>query len=261
MNAISTRMLFGAAAVAVSCFMGSVAQASPRAAGTGQPLMQAALRGDADAVRSLVARGESVDARDRAGNTALGLAAASGDLATVRVLLNDRADVNARNEHGVTPLEYAVNAGNVAVVQALLDHGADPNIKDDRGRTVLISAAAEGQAAMIAPLVQGGADVEARDNLGRTPLICAAMRENRPHTAVRARSASRQDQGDTTATVVALIRCGEDVLVKDAAGRTAMGWAGVYRNTAIVPILATAEAKMVAQLPQRRVAAWEEGQE
>jgi ankyrin repeat protein len=224
-------------------------------------MRQASLNGDVNAVRSLVAQGENADSRDRAGNTALGLAAASGDLATVRVLLNDGADVNARNEHGVTPLEYAVNAGNVAVVQALLDHGADPNIKDDRGRTVLISAAAEGQAAMIAPLVQGGADVEARDNLGRTPLICAAMRENHPHTAFRTRSTGRPVAADTVATVVALIQAGEDVLVKDAAGRTAMGWAGVYRNTEIVPILATAEAKMVAQLPQRRVAAWEEGQE
>ena len=54
-------------------------------------------------------------------------AAKKGDTAAVKTLLAKGADVNAKDEKGWPALLVAVEAGHTATVQALLDAGVDLN--------------------------------------------------------------------------------------------------------------------------------------
>ncbi|RSL39965.1 hypothetical protein CEP54_016221 [Fusarium duplospermum] len=77
-------------------------------------------------IDALVARGESLEARDSDGRTALHLAAEiEGDNSTIRALVGAGSNVSAEDNKGNTPLVGAVIYGNIASVKLLLDNGAD----------------------------------------------------------------------------------------------------------------------------------------
>lgn len=91
-------------------------------------LMTAARTGKVDAVKSLLAHGADVNAKERwRGQTALMWAAAEGHLAAVEALIAAGGDVHARSKGGFTPLLLAVREGQAGVVKALVKAGADVN--------------------------------------------------------------------------------------------------------------------------------------
>jgi hypothetical protein len=57
-------------------------------------------------------------------------AARKGDAATVRTLVDGGVDVNTKFRYNATALFYACDHGHVEVVKALLDKGADLTVKD-----------------------------------------------------------------------------------------------------------------------------------
>src|SRR5262245_59854886 len=57
-------------------------------------------------------------------------AARKGDAAAVKVLLAKGADVNAKAAYGATALSFASDKGRVEVVKVLLAHKAELNVKD-----------------------------------------------------------------------------------------------------------------------------------
>lgn len=123
----------------------------------------------AQEVRDLVAKGESVDAEDEDGDTALHLV---DDVDVARALLEAGADVDAKNNMGVTPLHVA---GDVEIGRLLIEHGADVHDEEYQGMTPLHYAAMLDHAGMIPVLVEAGADIHATDkDDGRTPLHFAA---------------------------------------------------------------------------------------
>src|SRR4029079_16922863 len=90
--------------------------------------MTAARTGALAAVKALLSRGASVDAKDeRRGQTALMWAAAEGHAAVVQALIDAGADFRARVPSGFTPLLFAVREGRIEVVRVLLKAGADVN--------------------------------------------------------------------------------------------------------------------------------------
>lgn len=70
-------------------------------------------------------------------DTLLHIAALKGEREDVRTLLAHGADVNAVGDIGNTPLHGAAGNGHAAVVELLLKHGADPSIKNEFGETPL----------------------------------------------------------------------------------------------------------------------------
>jgi len=134
-------------------------------------LMEAAVKGDLARVRDLLAQGADVNARDRAGLTAL---MAAANAAVAQALIVKGADVNARGQNGMTALTYALGWNRIDVAQVLIAKGADPNTKGPGGSPVLRDAAASGQASIVRALLEKGADPNAKDDLGMTALLHAA---------------------------------------------------------------------------------------
>ena len=92
------------------------------------PLMDAALWGNATAVRRLLDQGADPNARNDAGATPVMRAVI--DLEKTRLLLERGADVNAQSDDGRTPLLIAAGLpGAAPVVKLLLDDGAAINVK------------------------------------------------------------------------------------------------------------------------------------
>lgn len=83
------------------------------------PLLVATARGDAEAVRALLAQGADVNSHDATGRTALMLAALRGDVGLVRLLLGAGADPQGRNPQGLTAADLARAAGHGAVLELL----------------------------------------------------------------------------------------------------------------------------------------------
>ncbi|KAI0026616.1 ankyrin repeat-containing domain protein, partial [Vararia minispora EC-137] len=88
-------------------------------------LHRAVRTGDDNLVRSLLAAGEDIEARDDGGSTALHIAAKEGRVdIIVRLLLDGGADIDALSPSGMTALHYAVLYGHIEIISILLDRGA-----------------------------------------------------------------------------------------------------------------------------------------
>ena len=187
------------------------------------PVADAAMRGDVEAVRSLLQRGGDPDAAQGDGMTALHWAAERGDVEVARLLIDAGAALDpvtrmgaytpahlaARGGHsavlqalltggasasaptstgGVTPLHFAATSASPESALALLEHGADPDAREGRwGQTPLMFAAAAGRADVIRALLAGGADPELR-----AYVLDMATREAEDRADQQAREAARQ---------------------------------------------------------------------
>jgi peptidoglycan/LPS O-acetylase OafA/YrhL len=96
--------------------------------------------GDRAAAMELLKRPGAAGERDAMGITPLNLAALVGDAEMVRLLLAAGADVNQRNTDGSTPLHGAAFLGRDEAARVLLEAGADPNLVNDTGSSALDSA-------------------------------------------------------------------------------------------------------------------------
>ena len=128
-------------------------------------LMLAALRGQVEIARTLIARDADVN---KTGWTPLHYAASSiepGAQATVALLLEESAYIDAASPNGTTPLMMAVRYGLAEVARQLLREGADPSIKNDLGLAAIDFARQAGRADMVALIEQ--ALVSRRPNPGK----------------------------------------------------------------------------------------------
>ncbi len=95
------------------------------------------------ALQAVLSQGISVNVADRDGETALMEAADRGNLQAVRNLISAGANVNSRDEDGETALMIAADDGHTAIVQALIAAGADVNARDEDGESALDKAREE----------------------------------------------------------------------------------------------------------------------
>jgi ankyrin repeat protein len=139
-------------------------------------LSEAAMRGDHNAITSLLSQGVDIDGAQGDGSTALHWAAFNDDLETTKILLAAGANVKVTTrEGGITPLFMACTNGNAAIVEALLKAGADANSVKANGTTALMLAAASGNSQTVKILLDHGAKVDAKESVhGQTALMFAA---------------------------------------------------------------------------------------
>jgi ankyrin repeat protein len=86
-------------------------------------------RGDAAALAEMLAQGESVDSRDRYGQTALMLAARAGHDEAVEVLLAHGADLDCAAKYHLTALMLAAINDRVEIVRMLIAAGANADLQ------------------------------------------------------------------------------------------------------------------------------------
>lgn len=98
------------------------------------PLMLAAIKGQMDLVKQLIARDADIN---KPGWTALHYAASSGQVEIMKLLLEKYAFIDAQSPNGTTPLMMAAMYGSPESVKLLLDEGADPLMKNQQNMTAM----------------------------------------------------------------------------------------------------------------------------
>jgi uncharacterized protein len=143
------------------------------------PLVDAAKKGDREAVRALLKQaGSNVNATEADGTTALHWASYRDDLETADLLIRSGAKVNTANDLGATPLWAACENGSEAMTRRLLSAGANPNAKLLSGETVLMLASRTGNPAVVEQLVAKGAEVNVRATRNQTALMWAVAQRH-----------------------------------------------------------------------------------
>lgn len=98
------------------------------------PLMMAALKGQLDWCRKLIARGAAVN---KTGWTPLHYAATQGHVDVMRLLLEEHAFIDAESPNRTTPLMMAARYGTVDAARLLLQEGAEPLLKNEQGMSAI----------------------------------------------------------------------------------------------------------------------------
>ena len=122
-------------------------QFMPEGEALARRLIAAAVSGDLDVLRKVVAASGRPGARTLEGETALAAAARLGHFEIVRYLLAQGADPNVRDALGQTPLLGAVLNEDRWLARLLLRNGAHPDLADAVGQTPLVSAIRFGRVA------------------------------------------------------------------------------------------------------------------
>jgi outer membrane protein assembly factor BamB len=147
---------------------------SAQTSNLGDDLVAAAKKGDADAVKALLAKGADVNAKNAYGATALSFAADKGHLAVVKLLLQNKADVNVQDTfYKSTPLNWAVMRKHVDIIKALVEAGATGTA------AALRSAAGTGQRDVVQAILEAGKlkEEDLSKALAATPSKHAAVAE------------------------------------------------------------------------------------
>lgn len=215
------------------------------------PLHLAAGNRDPGAAAVLLEAGADVRARVFGYATALHTAARNGNPQVAGVLLDAGAEVDARDEGGRTPLHVAaLENSNPDVLSVLIEAGADPEARARpafgpslRGLTPVYMAALYGTPEAVEVLAKAGARVDAER---------AELRPETPFMSGISRSGLRTygDLGHNSplhlaalfnsrpAVLVALVRSGADLELRDRMGRTALHIAARHNPRAFPALLA-----------------------
>lgn len=148
----------------VGHFLGNIASCTPSSA----PLHLAALVGDRDSAKILLAAGSRLDTVNSLYNTALHIAAENRDCAVTEILLDSGASIFARNIHQETPPMVAAARGHLRILQALSRKGVDFKARNFWDETILHLAAKSGSIESLAHIVNIMQDFDLETKCGQS---------------------------------------------------------------------------------------------
>lgn len=172
---IRTRRVVGTLLLALVCFVAAIRAADAQAPAPDAALIEAAARGDAAQVRSLLTKGASVRARDTEGRTALVAATYGNHVDAARLLISAGADVNAQDNLRNSAFLLAGARGYLDIVRMTIASGADLKSTNRFGGTALIPACHYGHVETVRELLNTRIDVDHINNLGWTALLEAVI--------------------------------------------------------------------------------------
>jgi len=132
---------------------------------------EAAKRGDADAIKSLLTACGDINERDDLGAVPLHWATTAESNEGLSLLLKAGSNLEAADSNGKTPLQWAVERQNTGGVRLLLKAGAKVNAQDRYGNTPLHLGT--GSIEILKLLVTSGANVNALNKDKERPLTNA----------------------------------------------------------------------------------------
>ncbi len=139
---------------------------------TSESLRRAVVHGNITEVKSLIAGGANVNARDATGKTPL----FDGNADIVQLLIAHGADMNVQDRWGFTPLHAALRGPSVETAKLLIRRRAHVQTRSHDDETPLHAAAALGDLEIVRLLVAQGAEVRAETRTAETPLLRAAQK-------------------------------------------------------------------------------------
>lgn len=138
---------------------------------SGAELRTAAARGDAVAVRRLIAAQAPLDAKDGQGQTALLLAVAGGYTETGLALIDAGADINAVAANMDTPWLLAGARGRTELLKRMWPRGPNLTLRNRFGGSALIPACHYEHLDTVKFLLTTKIDIDHVNNLGWTCLL------------------------------------------------------------------------------------------
>lgn len=213
----------------------------------GVSFRNAAVDGNLAVVLRLLERGVDLDGRSEDGITALMKASANGRLSVVQALIGKGANVDLQDKDGDTALIYAAHNESVPIMQALIAKGADVNRQNNKGVAALMIVDTVPAARF---LISKGADVSAKNKTnGWTALMYAKTVPMAEILILKgARVNATTNDGATPLTLASVLKRppaltefllakGANVYAVDDVGNSALAWAKLTRQDALVAIL------------------------
>ena len=169
----------------------------------------------------LIAKGGTVNVRNRSKQTPLHLATRYGTAELVQLLLKNGAEVNAKTADGRTPLHDAVRKNQTISAKLLIDAGADLSAKVElhwKGWTPLHFGVRYADREMIELLLSAGAVVDVPEENGYTPLDLATRKRRKDGVIELLREAKEVPKTDENRRAVrgAAVKAGKQILVREA---------------------------------------------
>jgi ankyrin repeat protein len=210
-------------------------------------IWNAAKTGNIDGIKSQLAEGTDVDARDFTGATPLSIAAVAGQAEASKFLIGKGADIDVKSNDNQTPLHGAAFLGRVEIVQLFIENGVQVNARNNDGATPLDNAAApwnremQGIVEFIAGILQVKIDVT--DVQAGRPEVAALLRKH----GGKSGSELPKPTGDTIwasaklgnldALMRNLAEDDADPNAHDDKGITPLSWAAMAGQTKAVELL------------------------
>jgi ankyrin repeat protein len=218
-----------AASAAFLLFWFSGTTSAQQANGLERDMIVGAERGEIVTVRTALADGARINARDQRGRSALLAATQRNEIEVARLLIREGADVNTKDFVQDSPFLNAAAEGRVEILKLIL--ATNPDLKDiNRERnTALILAAHHGRVETVKLLLATKIDRDHVNNLGWTALLQAVI--------------AGDGSPAQTEIVRLLIAGGANANIADRDGVTALAHAKRAGYTEMVRILGEAGAR------------------
>jgi ankyrin repeat protein len=139
-------------------------------------LISAVKIGDFKKVKTFIAAGAGLEARDNENMTALMRAAENGYSDIVSILLDAGADISAQDKFGFTAFCKAADKNHVDVVKILITKGA---ATDSTFEDVFVSSVSKGNTEMVKALMVESARIK-HDTLNTAHMMALNRRRNNP---------------------------------------------------------------------------------